>query len=738
MFEEMLNGSWDLTVLDADPPLEGAGSLAVGDLDGDGRVEIVIGGGGALLWYRPETLERGVIAEGQFHVGLALEDLDGDGMLEVVAGHRVNPGRSPERWALGWYKAGEDLYKPWRRRLIDPETGGGPHDVLFADIDGDGEAELVANACYCEVPGVFIYKRSKELAGPWLKHEVDAGVFAEGLSVADLDGDGRLEILNGPYWYRAPDAGPLSSLPGGQWRRRVLAPGFREMCRTAPCDITGDGRPDVVVCESEYLDGRMSWFENRGPENPWVEHPMERGLYYAHSLWAGREREKGLVRVVVAEMAEGGWKAPPKRDARVIEYSTTNGGASWSVDCLGRGSGTHQATVFDIDGDGELEVVGKQWQHPKVQVWKRRKADARRLRFRHRFLDRDKPVTATDILAVDVDGDGRLDVVCGSWWYSNPSWQRHEIPGVYQVHLAFDIDGDGRDELIATRRSEKQGWYEGLTSELVWLKPVDPERGAWELHEIGTGTGDWPHGTVAGPLGAGGRPALVVGYHSASKGHYPEIFEIPDDPQEAPWPRRVLAELPYGEEMVACDIDGDGKVDLVAGAHWLENLGDGGFKVHEMAGGLRAARVQVADVSKNGRPDVVLGEEDLDFERRVTPLSRLMWLECPQDPRTEPWKMHVIDKVRCPHSVAVADLDNDGEPEIVCGEHDPFYPYRTRCRLLLYRKAEPGGRAWTRYVLDDRFEHHDGAKVFEVAPGQLAVVSHGWQEGRYVHLWEAC
>ena len=69
-------------------------SLAVADIDGDGRIEMVTGGGsdggkGALLWYRPGTFERGLIAQGHFHVGVALEDLDGDGRLEIVCGRRL-------------------------------------------------------------------------------------------------------------------------------------------------------------------------------------------------------------------------------------------------------------------------------------------------------------------------------------------------------------------------------------------------------------------------------------------------------------------------------------------------------------------------------------------------------------------------------------------------------------------------------------------------------------------------
>jgi hypothetical protein len=95
----------------------------------------------------------------------------------------------------------------------------------------------------------------------------------------------------------------------------------------------------------------------------------------------------------------------------------------------------------------------------------------------------------------------------------------------------------------------------------------------------------------------------------------------------------------------------------------------------------------------------------------------------------------VIDKVRSPHSVDVADLDGDGQPEIIAGEHDPFTPYRSRSRLLVYNKADPAGLAWRQTVIDDRFEHHDGTKVFEVWPGRMGILSHGWADSRYVHLW---
>ena len=750
-------GRWELLLLDADPPVgpyQALGSLAVGDLDGDGHVEMVVGGDGALLWYRPRTYERGVIAEGQFGVGLAVEDVDGDGSLEVVAGEQAPVP------AIAWFKPRGDLRQPWARYVLDPACAAQAHDLLFADLDGDGERELVANAAY-QAWGVYIYKRPADATRPWRKATVQAGYSQEGLAAADLNGDGRLEIVSGPDWYAPPPGGPMA----GPWERHTYAPGFREMSRVVVVDVTGNGRPDLVIAESEYVDGKLSWFENHlleDPERPWIEHEVASGLVFAHSLEARRDATSGEVRVFVAEMASGGWWQPYNYDARVMEYVTSDRGETWERQLLYQGTGTHQALRCDVDGDGELEVAGKEWKYPKVQVYRRRQAPPSLTRFQHRLLDRDKPYPATDILAVDVDGDGLLDVVCGAWWYRNPGWERYTIPDVYQVVNAYDLDGDGRQELIATkRRANAANAYEGLSCEFCWLRPVDPQRGEWEEHPIGEGHGDWPHGTAIGPFLPGGRPALMAAYHGVNQGQpfYPEVFALPDDPT-LPWPKRVLAEIMYGEQLLPYDVDGDGRLDVVAGPYWLENVGDG-FRVHEVAPGfaqayvpltdtgagtgpvrsenadLTISRVGVADVNGNGRPDIVVGQLGLDFELRVTPLSRLAWLEHPEEPRQSPWSVHVVDRVRCPHSLDVADLDGDGEVEIVVGEHDPFRPYRTRCRLLVYKKAEPGGRAWVRHVVDDRFEHHVGARVFEVAPGRLAIASHGWVDSRYVHLWEA-
>lgn len=103
---------------------------------------------------------------------------------------------------------------------------------------------------------------------PFQKHQIDIGA-SETAAVADLNGDGKLDIISGEYWYQAP------SWNRHRFRNLPYSNGYIDNFTDLPIDVNGDGRIDIVSCS--WFRRSLRWWENPGHEGEWKEHSIQEG-----------------------------------------------------------------------------------------------------------------------------------------------------------------------------------------------------------------------------------------------------------------------------------------------------------------------------------------------------------------------------------------------------------------------------------------------------------------------------
>lgn len=208
--------------------------------------------------------------------------------------------------------------------------------------------------------------------------------------------------------------------------------------------------------------------------------------------------------------------------------------------------------VFDVDNDGKLDIVsGDTWYHaPSWTPYPVRKLEAVGRTYRNCFAT----------LPFDVNGDGRTDFVSVSYfgkdvgWVENPGekgkpWTYHEIdkPGPSEAAVAVDVDGDGKLDILPN-----------TVNVVVWYSPEPSKDGkgiTWKKHDLGAAAAG--HGVGTGDINGDHRPDLLT-----PKGW----FEAPSDPKGETWAWHPDWNLgSTGIQILARDIDGDGLSDLIYG-----------------------------------------------------------------------------------------------------------------------------------------------------------------------------
>ena len=353
-----------------------------------------------------------------------------------------------------------------------------------------------------------------------------------------------------------------------------------------------------------------------------------------------------------------------------------------------------------------------------------------------------------------IDGDQYPDIVHCFWydsaplaWYENQNsetWNKQIIrdnfyPVTDNFHMA-DMDGDGDQDIIMASSESKHSNDPTVDNvqidevQIVWFenpRPLnDPRTFTWKEHAVGVhvdSNENYVKDIKAADFTGNGKPEIVVRSNVAVSIFHRDSSHL--------WRQIQYMEIHPHEGMDVGDVDGDGDPDIVLNGFWLECPE---YPVNEtwtehiinekwwtQTGDWTAnnCKVRVKDINGDGCADVLLSHS----ERAGYPVSWYEWDSSDKDA----WKEHIIHTVDFCHTLQAADMDLDGDVDVVAGEmgksDDPD-------QIIIFLN-EGDGLSWKKQVVANNSIYSGQVADIDNDGDMDIVANRNWNEPP-LEIWE--
>jgi hypothetical protein len=354
-------------------------SVTVFDIDKDSVKDFVITERTAtptVVWYRRnrDGWNRYIIEQTLLkpEAGATFGDVDGDGDLDFIAGADGSGDTGNQVW---WWEnpyPNLDPAAPWERHTIKRSGGRKHHDLMFADVDSDGRAELVFwnqgahSLILARIPAdprsagewpmttIFTYSADGEMQQRATSPPFKTINEHEGLALADIDGDGKPDIVGGGYWFKG--------LAGDRYEPNTIDAGYH-FSRAASGQLIEGGRPEVVFVVGDGVGPLVMYEWMKGT---WVPHVLIEKIDNGHSLSLVDFNGDGHLDIFCAEMRLDGGNPEAK-----VYMLLGDGKGGFAKYVPITGFGNHESKIVDLDGNGTLDILGKpyNWDTPRLDIW---------------------------------------------------------------------------------------------------------------------------------------------------------------------------------------------------------------------------------------------------------------------------------------------------------------------------------------------------------------------------------